>query len=101
MERDGYVAFRGTTRYYGPEARFTWGHVVTPTGEHVWQYDPWQSKNGVVPGHYWCSFIAIATFRDKNACLERRVIGEAERNSRSPANKHFYQHWLERISVWE
>ena len=101
VERGGYVAFRSTTRCYGPDARFTWGHVVTPTGENVWQYDPWQSKNGVVPGHYWLSFIAIAACRDKNACLERRVIGEAERHSRSPANKQFYQNWLKRIGVRE
>lgn len=101
LERDGYVAFRGTTRCYGPEAHFTWGHVVTPTGERVWQYDPWQSKNGVVPRHYWLSFIAIAACRDKKACLEQRVIGEAERNSRSAANKQFYQNWLKRIGVRE
>ena len=31
--RSGYVAFRGSTRCYGPSARFTWGYVVTPTGE--------------------------------------------------------------------
>ena len=101
LERDGYVVFRGTTRCYGPDARFTWGYVVTPTGERVWQYDPWQSKNGVVPGHYWLSFIAVAAFRDKNTCLERRVIGEAEGNSRCPSNKQFYRNWLKRISVRE
>ena len=95
MERGGYVAFRGTTRCYGPSARFTWGYVVTPTGEHMWHYDPWQSTNGVVPGHYWLSFIAVAARRDGNPDLAHRVVIEAERAARSPANKQLYQYWLE------
>jgi hypothetical protein len=95
LERDGYTCFRGTTRCYGTTARFTWGHVITPTGEQVWQYDPWQSTNGVVPGHYWLSFLAVAASRDGNTPLARRLVGEAERSARSPANKRHYQGWLE------
>ena len=94
VERGGYVAFSGNTRTYGPEARFTWGYVVTPTGEKVWQYDPWQSKNGVVPGHYWLAFIAIAAGRDGNNQLKRQVIEEALHVSRSKANKTHYEWWL-------
>lgn len=99
MERGGYVAFRGTTRYYSPSARFTWGYVVTPTGEQVWHYDPWQSTNGVVPGHYWLSFIAVAARRDSELELAHRVVAEAERTARSPANKRYYQNWLETLSA--
>lgn len=99
MERGGYVAFRGTTRYYSPTARFTWGHVVTPTGEQVWQYDPWQSVSGVVPGHYWLSFIAVAARHDGNLALAREVVTEAERSSRSSANKAHYQNWLQTLQA--
>ena len=94
VERGGYVAFRGNTRTYGPEARFTWGHVVTPTGEHYWRYDPWQSKNGVVPKHYWLSFIAVAAGQDGKLELKRRVLEEALSLARSPANKGHYAWWL-------
>ena len=94
LKRGGYVAFRGTTRCYGPDARFTWGYVVTPTGEKVWQYDPWQSKNGVVPQHYWLSFIAVAARHDGNLELARQVVAEAERSARSPANRAHYRNWL-------
>ncbi len=97
LERGGYVAFGGNTRTYGPSARFTWGHVVTPTGEKVWQYDPWQSKNGVVPNHYWLSLIAIAAGQDGNTQLKRQVIEEALRVSRSESNKTHYRWWLERL----
>lgn len=97
LERTGYVAFRGTTRCYGPSARFTWGYVVTPTGEQVWQYDPWSSKNGEVPDHYWLSFIAVAARRDGNLDLARRVIAEAERSARLPANKRHYRNWRETL----
>lgn len=95
LEREGYTCFRGNTRYYGPKARFTWGHVITPTGEQVWQYDPWQSTNGAVPTHYWLSFLAVAAGRDGNTSLARRLVEEAERSARSPANKRHYQGWLE------
>lgn len=94
LEREGYVAFRGATRPYGPDARFTWGHVITPTGQQVWRYDPWQSSSGVVPGHYWLSFIAVAAKRDGNLVLARRVVAEAERSARSPVNKAHYRNWL-------
>ena len=94
LERGGYVAFRGNTRTYSPTARFTWGHVVTPTGEHYWRYDPWPSKNGFVPKHYWLSFIAVAASQDGNLELERRVIEEALRVARSPANRAHYAWWL-------
>lgn len=97
MERDGYVCFRGDTRCYGPRARFTWGYVVTPTGKQVWEYDPWQSTNGVVPNHYWLSIIAAAASRDGNTLLERRLIEEALRLARSGANKRHYQGWLEQL----
>ena len=94
LEREGYTCFRGNTRCYGPTARFTWSHVITPTGEQVWQYDPWQSTTGVVPAHYWLSFIAVAASRDSNTPLARRLIEEAGRSARSPANKRHYQGWL-------
>ncbi len=94
LERGGYVAFRGNTRTYGPEARFTWGYVVTPTGEHYWRYDPWQSTNGVVPKHYWLSFIAVAAGQDGNLELKRQVLEEALSLARSPANKGHYAWWL-------
>ncbi len=94
LERGGCVAFRGNTRTYGPEARYTWGHVVTPTGEHYWKYDPWQSKNGVVPKHYWLSFIAVAAGQNGNLELKRNVLEEALRLARSPANKGHYAWWL-------
>ena len=87
LEREEYVAFRGNTRCYSPSARFTWGHVVTPTGEQVWRYDPWQSTNGTVPAHYWLSFIAVAARHDGNLELARQVITEAERSARSPAEQ--------------
>lgn len=99
MERGGYVAFRRTTRCYGEAARFTWGHVITPTGEQVWQYDPWQSTNGAVPGHYWLSFIAVAAQRDGNTLLARRVVEEAERSARFQANKRHYRGWLETLQA--
>lgn len=95
LEREGYTCFRGSTRCYGPTARFTWGHVITPIGEQVWQYDPWQSTNGVVPEHYWLSFIAVAASRDSNTPLARRLIEAAECSARSPANKRYYRGWLE------
>ncbi len=101
LERGGYVAFRGNTRTYGPEARFTWGHVITPTGEHYWRYDPWQSKNGFVPKHYWLSFIAVAASQDGNLELKRRVIEEALRAARSPANRAHYAWWLGRLGGLE
>lgn len=97
LEREEYVAFRGNTRCYSPSARFTWGHVVTPTGEQVWRYDPWQSTNGTVPAHYWLSFIAVAARHDGNLELARQVITEAERSARSPANKAHYQNWLDTL----
>ncbi len=97
LEREGYTCFRGTTRCYGPDARFTWGHVITPSGEQVWQYDPWQSTSGVVPGHYWLSFIAVAARRDGNTLLARTLVQEAERSARSPANKQHYRGWLETL----
>ena len=97
LEREGYTCFRGDTRCYGPEARFTWGHVITPTGEQVWQYDPWQSSNGVVPNHYWLSFLAVAARRDANMPLAFSLIEEAERSARSPANKQGYRYWLESL----
>lgn len=97
LEREGYTCFRGTTRCYGTTARFTWGYVVTPTGEQVWQYDPWQSTNGVVPAHYWLSFIAVAANRDGNTPLARRLVEEAERSARSPTNKEHYRGWLESL----
>jgi len=99
LEREGYSCFRGTTRCYGPTARFTWGYVITPTGEQVWQYDPWQSKNGTVPTHYWLSFIAVAASRDGNMPLARRLIEEAGRSARSPANKRYYRGWLENLEA--
>ena len=97
LEREGYVAFRGTTRTYGPDARFTWGYVITPTGEQVWRYDPWQSSSGVVPSHYWLSFIAVAARHDGNLGLARQVVAEAERSARSPTNKAHYRNWLETL----
>ncbi len=106
LEREGYVAFRGTTRYYGPDARFTWGHVITPTGEQLWpspegglRNDPWQSVSGVLPGHYWLSLIVVAARRDGNTLLARRLVEEAERSARSPANKAHYQNWLETLQA--
>lgn len=106
LEREGYVAFRGNTRCYGPSARFTWGHVVTPTGEQIWRSpegglrnDPWQSTNGTVPAHYWLSFIAVAARHDGNLALAREVVTEAERSSRSPANKAHYQNWLQTLQA--
>lgn len=99
LERGGYVAFKGDTRCYSPSARFTWGHVITPTGEQVWQYDPWQSTNRVVPGHYWLSFMAVAARRDGNVLLARRLVEEAERSVHSPANKAHYQNWLETLEA--
>lgn len=99
LERDGYTCFRGNTRCYGPTARFTWGHVVTPTGEQVWQYDPWQSTNGVVPAHYWLSFLEVAARRDGNTPLALRLIEEAGRSARSPANKQAYRCWLESLKA--
>ncbi len=99
LERDGYTCFRGNTRCYGPTARFTWGHVVTPTGEQVWQYDPWQSTNGVVPAHYWLSFLAVAARRDGNTPLALRLIEEAGWSARSPANKQAYRCWLESLKA--
>lgn len=99
LEREGYTCFRGTTRCYGPTARFTWGHVITPTGEQVWQYDPWQSTNGVVPNHYWLSFLAVAARRDGNTPLALSLIEEAERWARSSANKRHYRGWLESLQA--
>jgi hypothetical protein len=106
LAREGYTCFRGNTRCYGPTARFTWGYVITPTGEQVWQSlegglrnDPWQSTNGVVPAHYGLSFIAVAATRDGNTPLARRLIKEAERSGRSPANKRHYQSWLENLEA--
>ena len=99
LERDGYTCFKGNTRCYGPTARFTWGHVITPTGEQVWQYDPWQSTNGVVPTHYWLSFLAVAARRDGNTPLALSLIEEAERSARSPANKQAYRCWLESLKA--
>lgn len=99
LEREGYTCFRDDTRRYGPKARFTWGHVITPAGEQVWQYDPWQSTNGVVPAHYWLSFLAVAARRDGNTPLALSLIEEAERSARSPANKQHYRGWLESLEV--
>lgn len=99
LEREGYTCFRGNTRCYGPAARFTWGHVITPTGEQVWQYDPWQSTNGVVPAHYWLSFIAVAASREGNTQLAHKLVEEAERSARSPTNKRHYQGWLESLEA--
>ena len=97
LERSGYVAFRGSTRCYGPSARFTWGYVVTPTGGEVWQYDPWQSTNGRVPGHYWLSLLAVAAQRDGNSPLARSLIEEALQSARSPTNRRHYRNWLESL----
>ncbi len=99
LERGGYTRFRGTTRCYGPKARFTWGYVVTPTGGQVWQYDPWQSTNGVVPTHYWLSLIAVAARRDGNTPLALRLIEEVGRSARSPANKRYCRGWLESLEA--
>lgn len=99
LERGGYVAFRESTRCYGPSARFTWGYVVTPTGEQVWQYDPWQSTNGRVPGHYWRSLLAGAARRDGDTTLAVGLIEEALRSARSPTNKQHYQNWLESLEA--
>ena len=99
LERSGYVAFRGTTRCYGPCARFTWGYVVTPTGEEVWQYDPWQSTNGQVPGHYWLSLLAVAARRDGDTPLARSLIEEALQSARSLTNRRHYWNWLESLGA--
>ena len=95
--RSGYVAFRGSTRCYGPSARFTWGYVITPTGEQVWQYDPWRSTNGRVPGHYWLSLLAVAARRDGDTLLAVSLIEEALRSARSPANRRHYRNWRESL----
>lgn len=99
LEQDGYACFRGDTRCYGPSARFMWGHVITPPGEQVWQYDPWQSVSGVVPEQYWLSFIAVTANRDGNTLLARKLVEKAERSARSPANKRHYQGWLESLAT--
>jgi len=99
LEREGYVCFRGETRCYGPGTRFTWGHVVTPTGEQVWRYDPWQSTNGAVPMHHWLSLISVAAWGDGNLPLARSVAEEALRSARCPANKQQYQNWLETLQA--
>lgn len=99
QRRSGYVAFRGSTRCYGPSARFTWGYVVTPTGEQVGQYDPWQSTNGRVPNHYWLSLLAVAARRDGDLPLALNLLGEAERTARSATNKRHYRNWLESLEA--
>ncbi|WP_204307081.1 hypothetical protein, partial [Klebsiella aerogenes] len=57
------------------------------------------STNGVVPNHYWLSFLAVAASRDGNTLLARRLVEEAERSARSPTNKRHYQGWLESLEA--
>lgn len=70
---------------------------MTPTGEQVGQYDPWQSRNGRVPGHYWLSLLAVAARRDGDTPLARSLIEEALHSARSLTNRRHYRNWLESL----